>query len=212
MGLLLRERIVFIPSEINDFSADAVISQLLLLDAQDPKKDIRLLVNSIGGSASATMALYDVIRLVRADVSTIAMGIAASTAAIILAAGAKGKRFAMPNTRIMIQQPVGGASGQVNDVEVQANEIKHTRDNVARIMSECTGQPLDKITKDLDRDKYMSAMEAVEYGVIDGVIDRDYIIPLMPVPDLVPPKHDADLLGEGYTKYITPVISDDEVY
>ncbi|KAI9401481.1 hypothetical protein POPTR_001G130601v4 [Populus trichocarpa] len=127
MGLLLRERIVFLGNSIDDFVADAIISQLLLLDAQDPTKDIRLFINCPGGSPSATMAIYDVVQLVRADVSTVALGIAASTASIILGGGTKGKRFAMPNTRIMIHQPLGGASGQAINVEIQARELCKTR-------------------------------------------------------------------------------------
>ncbi|KAK4845879.1 hypothetical protein QYF36_010122 [Acer negundo] len=136
MGLLLKERIVFLGNNIDDFVADAVISQLLLLDAQDPTKDIRLFINSPGGSLSATMAIYDVLQLVRADVSTVALGIAASTASIILGGGTKGKRLAMPNARIMIHQPLGGASGQAIDVEIQAKEIMHNKNNVTRIISE----------------------------------------------------------------------------
>ncbi|KAG8382061.1 hypothetical protein BUALT_Bualt05G0037400 [Buddleja alternifolia] len=185
MGLLLKERIVFLGSEIDDFVADAIISQLLLLDAQDPNKDIRLFVNSPGGSLSATMAIFDVVRLVRADISTIALGISASTASIILGGGTKGKRFAMPNTRIMIHQPLGGASGQAIDVEIQAREVMHNKKNVTRIISDCTGRSFEQVEKDIDRDRYMSPIEAVEYGLIDGVIDGDSIIPLMPVPDRV---------------------------
>ncbi|KAF2316099.1 hypothetical protein GH714_041051 [Hevea brasiliensis] len=171
MGLLLRERIVFLGSNIDDFVADATISQLLLLDAQDPK-DIRLFINCPGGSLSATMAIYDVVQLVRADVSTVALGISASTASIILGGGTIGKRFAMPNTRIMIHQPLGGASGQAIDVEIQAREIMHNKNNVIRIISGFTGRTTEQVQKDIDRDRYMSPIEAVEYGIIDGVIDE----------------------------------------
>ncbi|CAL5355592.1 unnamed protein product [Camellia sinensis] len=144
MGLLLKERIVLLGNQIDDFVADAIISQLLLLDAQDPSKDIRLFINSPGGSLSATMAIYDVVKLVRADASTVALGISASTASIILGGGTKGKRLAMPNTRIMIHQPLGGASGQAIDVEIQAREIMHNKDNVTKIISTCTGRPFEQ--------------------------------------------------------------------
>ncbi|KAJ8555234.1 hypothetical protein K7X08_012730 [Anisodus acutangulus] len=183
MGLLFRERIVFLGNSIDDFIADAIISQLLLLDAMDSTKDIRLFINSPGGSLSATMAIFDVVQLVRADVSTVALGISASTASIILGGGTKGKRYAMPNTRVMIHQPLGGASGQAIDVEIQAREIMHNKDNVTKIISNCTGRSYEQVQKDIDRDRYMSPIEAVEYGLIDGVIDRDSIIPLMPVPE-----------------------------
>ncbi|CAM8993703.1 unnamed protein product [Rhodiola kirilowii] len=181
MGMLLKERIVFLGSQIDDLVADAIISQLLLLDAQDPTKDIRLFVNSPGGSLSATMAIYDVVQLVRADVSTVALGISASTASIILGGGTKGKRLAMPNTRIMIHQPLGGASGQAIDVEIQAKEV------------------------------YVP-IEAVEYGIIDGVIDQDSIIPLMPVPDKVKSRVTFEEVRKDPRKFLTPEIPDDEIY
>ncbi|KAK9937009.1 hypothetical protein M0R45_013827 [Rubus argutus] len=212
MGLLLRERIVFLGSSIDDFVADAIISQLLLLDAQDPKKDIKLFINSTGGSLSATMAIYDVVQLVRADVSTIALGIAASTASIILGGGTKGKRFAMPNTRVMIHQPLGGASGQAIDVEIQAREVMHNKDNVTRIISNVTGRSYEQVEKDIDRDRYMSPIEAVEYGIIDGVIDRDSIIPLMPVPDKVKPRMSYEEISKDPMKFLTPDVPDDEIY
>lgn len=212
MGLLLKERIVFLGSQIDDFVADAIISQLLLLDAQDPTKDIRLFVNSVGGSLSATMAIYDVVKLVRADVSTIALGISASTASVILAGGTKGKRLAMPNARIMIHQPLGGASGQAIDVEIQANEIMHNKNNVTQIISEATGRSFEQVQKDIDRDRYMSPMEAVEYGIIDGVIDRDSIIPLEPVPDRVRATLNYEDMSKDPKKFLTPEIPDDEIY
>ncbi|GMH26793.1 hypothetical protein Nepgr_028636 [Nepenthes gracilis] len=192
MALLLRERIVFLGSNIDDFVADAIISQLLLLDAQDHTKDIRLFINSPGGSLSATMAIFDVVKLVRADVSTVALGIAASTASIILGGGKKGKRLAMPNTRIMLHQPLGGASGQAIDVEIQAREIMHNKNNVTTIISELTGRPFDQVERDIDRDRYMSPIEAVEYGIIDGVIDRDSIIPLYIVQVTLDRKEEVD--------------------
>ncbi|KAF6138720.1 hypothetical protein GIB67_040852 [Kingdonia uniflora] len=210
MGLLLRERIVFLGNEIDDFVADAIISQLLLLDAQDPSKDIRLFVNSPGGSLSATMGIYDVLQFLRADVSTIALGIAASTASIILGGGTKGKRLAMPNTRIMIHQPMGGFSGQALDVEVQATEIMHNKNTVIEIISNFTGRTIEQVEKDIDRDRYLSPIEAVEYGIIDGVIDRDSIIPLMPVPDKVKPRLSYEDLTDP--KFFQPEIPDDEIY
>ncbi|XP_042019599.1 ATP-dependent Clp protease proteolytic subunit 4, chloroplastic-like [Salvia splendens] len=213
MGLLLKERIVFLGNSIDDFVADAIISQLLLLDAQDSTKDIRLFVNSAGGSLSATMAIFDVVRLVRADVSTIALGISASTASIILGGGTKGKRFAMPNTRIMIHQPLGGASGQAIDVEIQAQEVMHNKKNVTTIISEFTGRSYEQVEKDIDRDRYMSPIEAVEYGIIDGVIDGDSIIPLEPVPDKVKSStFDYLEISKDPKKFLTPDIPDDEIY
>ncbi|KAK9267917.1 hypothetical protein L1049_010354 [Liquidambar formosana] len=212
MGLLLKERIVFLGNSIDDFVADAIISQLLLLDAQDPTKDIRLFINSPGGSLSATMAIYDVVQLVRADVSTVALGIAASTAPIILGGGTKGKRLAMPNTRIMIHQPLGGASGQAIDVEIQAREIMHNKNNVTRIISAFTGRPFEQVQKDIDRDRYMSPIEAVEYGIIDGVIDKDSIIPLLPVPERVKSRLNYEEISRDPRKFLTPDIPDDEIY
>lgn len=212
MGLLFRERIVFLGNSIDDFVADAIMSQLLLLDAQDSTKDIRLFINSAGGSLSATMAIYDVVQLVRADVSTIALGIAASTASIILGGGTKGKRLAMPNARIMVHQPLGGASGQAIDVEIQAREIMHNKNNVTRIISEFTGHPFEKVQKDIDRDRYMSPIEAVEYGLIDGVIDKDGIIPLMPVPERVKASLNYEEISKDPRKFLTPDVPDDEIY
>lgn len=211
MGLLLRERIVFLGFNIDEYAADAIISQLLLLDAQDPSKDIRLFINSPGGTTSATMAVYDAIQLCRAEVSTIAFGIAASTAAIVLAGGSKGKRLAMPNTRIMLHQPLAGASGQVMDVEIQAREAMHHRKNVTRILSEITGRAFEQVEKDIDRDRYMSPAEAMEYGILDGVIDKDMIIPLCPSPEVV-------LRSPGYKnavknprKFLNPIVPDSEI-
>lgn len=162
--------------------------------------------------ASSTLAIYDVLKLMRANVSTVALGISASTASIILAGGTKGKRYAMPNARIMIHQPLGGVSGQVLDVEIQAKELEISKKNVARIMSEETGRPLKQIEKDLDRDRYLSPIEALEYGIIDGVIDRERIIPLMPVPDRVNATISALTIGEDLMKFLIPEIPDDEIY
>ncbi|KAM7510606.1 hypothetical protein LguiB_009481 [Lonicera macranthoides] len=212
MGLLLRERMVFVPSDIDDFGADCLISQLLLLDARDPEKDIRVFVNSRGGSMSATMAIYDVLKLVRADVSTIALGISASTASIILAGGTKGKRYAMPNSRIMIHQPLGGVGGQVLDVEIQTEELVVSKRNVIRIYSEETGRQPRQVEKDLDRDRYLSPIEALEYGIIDGVIDRERIIPLVPVPDRVNATITVASVNKDQKKFLIPDIPDDEIY
>ncbi|CAN4128018.1 unnamed protein product [Withania somnifera] len=212
MGLLFRERIIFLGNNIDDFFADAIISQLLLLDAMDSTKDIRLFINCPGGSLSATMAIFDVVQLVRADVSTVALGISASTASIILAGGAKGKRYAMPNTRIMIHQPLGGASGQAIDVEIQAREIMHNKDNVIKKFSNCTGRSYEQVEKDIDRDRYMSPIEALEYGLIDGVIDRNSIIPLQPVPERVKSTLNYQEISQDPKKFLNPDISDDEIY
>ncbi|PKU81841.1 ATP-dependent Clp protease proteolytic subunit 4, chloroplastic [Dendrobium catenatum] len=158
------------------------------------------------------MAIYDVVQLVRADVSTVALGIAASTSAIILGGGTKGKRLAMPNTRIMLHQPLGGASGQAIDVEIQAREIMHNKDNITRLISGFTGRPFEQVQKDIDRDRYMSPIEAVEYGILDGVIDRDSIIPLVPVPEKVKPKYSYEEINKDPRKFLTPEVPDDEIY
>ncbi|KAM7252275.1 hypothetical protein ACFE04_024158 [Oxalis oulophora] len=158
------------------------------------------------------MAIYDVVQLVRADVSTVAMGISASTASIILGGGAKGKRFAMPNTRIMIHQPLGGASGQAIDVEIQAREIMHNKNNITRIISGFTGRSFEQVEKDIDRDRYMSPIEALEYGIIDGVIDRDSIIPLVPVPERVRATYNYGEISKDPKKFMTPDVPDDEIY
>jgi len=156
--------------QVNDFSADAIISQLLLLDAQDPKKDIKLFINSPGGSVTAGMGIYDAMMMCQADVQTYCFGLAASMGAFLLGAGAKGKRYSMPNSRIMIHQPLGGASGAAVDIEIQAKEIMYHKANLNRIMSECTGQPIERIEEDTDRDRYMSPLEAKNYGIIDHIV------------------------------------------
>lgn len=197
---------------MDEYVADAIVSQLLLLDAQDPDSDIRLFINCPGGSTSAAMAIYDAIQLCRADVSTIAFGLAASTASIVLAGGSKGKRLAMPNTRIMMHQPLGGASGQAIDVEIQAKEAMYHRNNVTRIISEVTGRPFKQVEKDIDRDRYMSPMEAVEYGILDGVIDKDMIIPLSPLPEKVLGRTDYKDAQHNPRKFLTPVVPNDEIH
>jgi ATP-dependent Clp protease, protease subunit len=156
--------------QVNDFSADAIVSQLLLLDSQDPKKDIKLFINSPGGSVTAGMGIYDAMMMCRADIQTYCFGLAASMGAFLLGAGTKGKRYSMPNSRIMIHQPLGGASGAAVDIEIQAREIMYHKANLNRIMSEYTGQPMERIEEDTDRDRYMSPLEAKSYGLIDNII------------------------------------------
>jgi ATP-dependent Clp protease protease subunit len=169
-GLLLRQRTVFLGGEVEDFGADAIISQLLLLDQQDAGKDIKMFINSPGGSVTAGMGIYDAMQLCRAPVQTYCFGLAASMGAFLLGAGFKGKRYSMPNSRIMIHQPLGGASGQAVDIEIQAKEIMYHKATLNRIMAGYCGQPLSKIEEDTDRDRYMSPLEAKDYGIIDHII------------------------------------------
>lgn len=168
---LLKDRIIFLGSPIDDYVANSVIAQLLFLDAEDPGKDIHLYINSPGGSITAGMAIYDTMQFIKADVSTICVGMAASMGAFLLAAGAKGKRYSLPNGEVMIHQPLGGAEGQASDIAIRANRILKMRDKINRILSERTGQPMERIEKDTDRDYFMSAEEAKEYGLIDAVIN-----------------------------------------
>lgn len=169
---LLKERIVFLGDEVNDVTANLVVAQLLFLEAEDPDKDIQLYINSPGGSVSAGFAIFDTMQYIKPDVSTICMGMAASMGAFLLAAGTKGKRFALPNADIMIHQPLGGAKGQAEDIRIQAEKIIEIRERINKIISERTGQPLEKVARDTDRDYYMTAEEAKEYGIIDEVIVR----------------------------------------
>lgn len=168
---LLRDRIIFLGTPINDAVANTVIAQMLFLAAQDPEKDIHLYINSPGGSITAGMAIYDTMQFIKPDVSTICIGLAASMGAFLLAAGAKGKRFALPNSEVMIHQPIGGAEGQATDIEIRARRILRMRDRLNQILAERTGQPLEKIERDTDRDYFMTAEEALEYGIIDKVIE-----------------------------------------
>jgi len=168
---LLKDRIIFLGTPINDQVANSVVAQLLFLAAEDPEKDINIYINSPGGSITAGMAIYDTMQFIKPDVSTICIGMAASMGAFLLAAGAKGKRFALPNSEIMIHQPLGGAQGQATDIQIAANRILRMRDHLNRILAERTGQPLEKIERDTDRDNFMSAHEAKEYGIIDEVIE-----------------------------------------
>ncbi|MCD6574846.1 ATP-dependent Clp endopeptidase proteolytic subunit ClpP [Candidatus Aerophobetes bacterium] len=169
---LLKDRIIFIGSLIDDTVANTVIAQMLFLEVQDPKKDIHLYINSPGGIVTAGLAIYDTMQYVKPDVSTICIGQAASAAALLLAAGTKGKRFALPNANILIHQPMGGASGQATDIGIQARQILRLKDRINEILVKHTGQTKKKIEKDTDRDFYMTAQEAKEYGIIDEVIER----------------------------------------
>lgn len=168
---LLKERIIFLSGEVNDVTADLMVAQLLFLEAEDPDKDIQLYINSPGGSVSAGFAIYDTMQYIKSDVSTICIGRAASMGAFLLAAGEKGKRFSLPNADIMIHQPLGGTQGQAEDIRIHAEKIIQTRELINEILSEKTGQPLDKISKDTDRDFFMTAIEAKEYGIVDEVIE-----------------------------------------
>ncbi len=167
---LLQERIIFLGEEINDVTASLVVAQLLFLESVDPDKEIKLYINSPGGSVSSGFAIYDTMQYIKSDVSTICIGMAASMGAFLLAAGTKGKRFALPNSEIMIHQPMGGARGQASDIAIHAEHIIKMKKTLNNILSERTGQPLEKIERDTDRDNFMSALEAKEYGLIDEVI------------------------------------------
>lgn len=169
---LLKDRIIFLGSGVNDVVANSIIAQMLFLDAEDPGKDIHLYINSPGGSITAGMAIYDTMQFIKSDVSTICVGLAASMGAFLLNAGTKGKRYALPNSEIMIHQPLGGAEGQATDIEIRARRILKMRDKLNHILAERTGQPLERIEKDTDRDYFMSAAEATEYGIVDKVIER----------------------------------------
>lgn len=169
---LLKDRIIFLGSAINDAVANAVIAQLLFLAADDPDKDISLYINSPGGSITSGMAIYDTMQFIKPDVSTICVGMAASMGAFLLAAGEKGKRFALPNSEVMIHQPLGGAEGQATDIEIRAKRILKLRDKLNHILAERSGQPLSRIEKDTDRDYFMSAEESKTYGLVDKVIAK----------------------------------------
>jgi ATP-dependent Clp protease protease subunit len=167
---LLKERVIFLVGPVNDHSANLVVAQLLFLESENPEKDISLYINSPGGSVSAGLAIYDTMQFIKPDVSTLCTGLAASMGAFLLAAGAKGKRFSLPNSRIMIHQPLGGAQGQAADIEIQAREILYLRERLNAMLAEKTGRSIDQISKDTDRDNFMSADQAVEYGMIDQVL------------------------------------------
>ena len=167
---LLKERVIFLVGPVNDHSANLVVAQLLFLESENPDKDISLYINSPGGSVSAGMAIFDTMQFIKPDVSTLCTGLAASMGAFLLAAGAKDKRFSLPNSRIMIHQPLGGAQGQAADIEIQAREILYLRERLNQILADKTGRSIDQISKDTDRDNFMSAEQAVDYGMIDNVL------------------------------------------
>lgn len=167
---LLKERVIFLVGAINDQMANLIVAQLLFLESENPDKDISLYINSPGGSVSAGLAIFDTMQFIKPDVSTLCTGLAASMGAFLLAAGAKGKRFSLPNSRVMIHQPLGGAQGQAADIEIQAREILYLRERLNAILADKTGQSIEQIAKDTDRDNFMSAEQAAEYGMIDKVL------------------------------------------
>ena len=169
---LLKDRIIFLSDEVNDVTASLVVAQLLFLEGEDPDKDISLYINSPGGSITAGMAIYDTMQYIKCDVSTICVGMAASMGAFLLAAGAKGKRYALPNSEIMIHQPLGGTQGQATDIKIHADRIIRIRSKLNEILAERTGKPIEIIEKDTERDNFLTAQEAAEYGLIDKVIER----------------------------------------
>ena len=169
---LLNDRIIMLPDQVDNNSASLIIAQLLYLEGQDPEKDISFYINSPGGSVTAGMAIYDTMNYIKCDVSTICIGMAASMGAFLLSAGTKGKRIALPNSEIMIHQPLGGAKGQATDIKIQADLILRTRDNLNRILAENTGRPIEEIARDTERDNFMTAKQALEYGLIDKIFER----------------------------------------
>ena len=169
---LLKERVIFLVGEVNDQSANLVVAQMLFLESENPDKDISFYINSPGGSVSAGMSIFDTMQFIKPDVSTLCIGMAASMGAFLLSAGAKGKRFVLPNAKVMIHQPLGGTRGQATDIEIHARDILKTRDQLNRILAERTGQPLDKIARDTERDYYLNAEEAKDYGLVDEVISK----------------------------------------
>jgi ATP-dependent Clp protease protease subunit len=169
---LLKERVIFLVGPVNDHTANLVVAQLLFLESENPEKDISLYINSPGGSVSAGLAIYDTMQFIKPDVSTLCTGLAASMGAFLLAAGAKGKRFSLPNSRIMIHQPLGGASGQASDIEIQAEEILKSKKVINEIVALHTGQPYERVAKDTERDRYLTAVQAKEYGIVDLVVGK----------------------------------------
>lgn len=169
---LLKERVIFLVGEVNDQSANLVVAQMLFLESENPDKDISFYINSPGGSVSAGMSIFDTMQFIKPDVSTLCMGMAASMGAFLLSAGAKGKRFVLPNAKVMIHQPLGGTRGQATDIEIHARDILKTREQLNRILAERTGQPLEKIARDTERDYYLNAQEAKDYGLVDEVISK----------------------------------------
>ncbi|XP_047153123.1 ATP-dependent Clp protease proteolytic subunit 3, chloroplastic [Vigna umbellata] len=186
-NMLLRQRIIFLGSQVDDMTADFIISQLLLLDAEDSKKDIKLFINSPGGSVTAGMGIYDAMKLCKADVSTVCLGLAASMGAFILASGTKGKRYCMPNSRVMIHQPLGTAGGKATDMSIRIREMAYHKIKINKILSRITGKSEEQIDLDTDRDNFMNPWEAKEYGLVDGVIDDEKPGLIAPVVDATPP-------------------------
>lgn len=186
-NMLLRQRIVFLGSQVDDMTADLIISQLLFLDAEDQKKDIKLFINSPGGSVTAGMGIYDAMKLCKADVSTVCLGLAASMGAFLLASGSRGKRFCMPNARVMIHQPLGTAGGKATDMGLQIREMMYHKVKMNKILSRITGKPEQQIEVDTDRDNFMNAWEAKEYGLVDAVIDDGKPGLVAPIADSTPP-------------------------
>jgi ATP-dependent Clp protease, protease subunit len=184
---LLKDRVVMLGTQVDDQSANLVAAQLLHLAAVDADKDIALYINSPGGSVTAMFAIYDTMQHIAPDVSTVCMGMAASSAAVLLAAGAAGKRYALPNSRVLIHQPHGGAQGQQIDIEIQAREITYMRTRMEELLALHTGQPLDRVHRDVDRDYIMSAHESVEYGMVDAVLDRSALVPIPSTQDAITP-------------------------
>jgi len=176
---LLKERVVFIVGPVEDYMANLVVAQLLFLESENPEKDIHLYINSPGGSVSAGLAIYDTMQFIKPDIGTICVGQAASMGAVLLGAGAKGKRYALPNSRVMIHQPLGGFQGQATDIEIHTKEILDARDRLNKILSHHTGQPIDKIKIDTDRDNFMSGEQAKAYGLVDQVLDRRGQLPMV---------------------------------
>jgi ATP-dependent Clp protease, protease subunit len=185
---LLKDRVVLLGTQVDDQSANLIAAQLLHLAAVDADKDIALYINSPGGSVTAMFAIYDTIQHIAPDVSTVCMGMAASSSAVLLAAGAPGKRYALPNSRVLIHQPHGGAQGQQVDIEIQAREIAFMRERMEDILAEHTGQPRERINRDVDRDYIMSAQEAVEYGMVDAVLERAALVPIPSTQEAIAPK------------------------
>ena len=177
---LLKERIIFLGEEVNEVTASLIVAQMLFLEAEDPEKDIQFYINSPGGSVTAGMAIYDTMQYIKPDVSTICIGSAASMGALLLTAGAKGKRYALPYARVMIHQPLGGAQGQATDIQIQAKEILRMKESLNGILASHTGQPLERVCQDTERDYFMSSEQALEYGIIDSVIRRDERNPKTP--------------------------------
>jgi ATP-dependent Clp protease protease subunit len=174
---LLKERVIFLCGPVEDMVANVLVAQLLFLESENPDKDIHLYINSPGGLVTAGMAVYDTMQFIKPDVSTMCVGQAASMGALLLTGGAKGKRFCLPNSRMMIHQPLGGFQGQASDIDIHAREILRTRERLNEILAEHTGQPLERVTADTDRDRFMSGEEAVEYGLIDKILDRRVLNP-----------------------------------